>query len=405
MVLAGALGCWAVGPVEAQNGNLLVNGGFETGNATGWVNGSSILVGANGSQPAASELAGYSNADKDAISVWASEGTFAAYEGSGRVEPGDDEATNGRLIRFRQDLASDNRPLPGARYEAGFSVAFGLEEFSDTFANPGEVVRPQGAVEINYNGSNTPLFANGSRFDPFEVDSQGRPPRFEVPQNDPDGGFFSPLTFETARFRIPPSADTQDFAFSFISFDFTSYGSGPVSFDDFYLRRADSLAGEVVNGQFTTGGLERFSQSTDGAGVAQAVDLGDGDFAAQLTTGSQIVLTQDSVVTDDRDFEVAFDYQYQQTAGTLTVLLDGIEIGRVEAPASLSDGLTRQTFKVTDPALQGLGDTTLSFAFDDDLAGRSIFIDNIAITLIPEPATAALLGLAGLALAGRRRRA
>lgn len=100
-------------------------------------------------------------------------------------------------------------------------------------------------------------------------------------------------------------------------------------------------------------------------------------FAARLETGSPASLSQ-QISTGSDPFEVVFDYLFETTEGELTVLLGGIELGAITAPAILAGGFSTASFQVGDPALLELADATLTFLLDGP-TGSSLLLDNIDV--------------------------
>ncbi|MCX5653963.1 MAG: PEP-CTERM sorting domain-containing protein, partial [Planctomycetota bacterium] len=130
---------------------------------------------------------------------------------------------------------------------------------------------------------------------------------------------------------------------------------------------------------------------------------GGGQYAACLTAGSPVIVSQD-VATPPTLFDLSFDYRFLSTdpACHLIVQLAGEEVESLYAPPTLAADMEWVSVQISDPALQGLNAATLGFTYDGP-SGSQVLIDNVKITQLPEPATLSLLALGGL-LALRRRR-
>lgn len=134
-------------------------------------------------------------------------------------------------------------------------------------------------------------------------------------------------------------------------------------------------------------------------------DPNSGNCYAQLTTGSPVTLSQ-LLDTPAGSFDLLFDYDFLTTdpLAELTIEMNGIPLGTLTAPSELVGDWTTHSIRVGDASLLGQSDVTLSFTFDAPDSGRQVLIDNVRLLqVVPEPASVALLGLAGVALVCRRR--
>lgn len=157
-------------------------------------------------------------------------------------------------------------------------------------------------------------------------------------------------------------------------------------------------------------GLDHWQQ--DGPGHAEPVteNVGQGNTAAQLTTGSPVSISQ-QVDTPDQAFRIAFDYAFRTAEGELDVQLAGQTLATlassldVDLHPDVIAPFEHFSLDVTDDALQGLTDAVFELAFDGP-TGSQVLIDNVwvaPITAVPEPGALALLGVAGMAMVTRRR--
>jgi hypothetical protein len=98
------------------------------------------------------------------------------------------------------------------------------------------------------------------------------------------------------------------------------------------------------------------------------------NLAAQLRTGSPATLSQ-IVSTPSTATTLTFDYLFETTSGVLTVTLNGVTIGTLFAPTTLSNIIQTASF-VIDGALLNLSGALLAFTLDGP-TGSQILIDNI----------------------------
>ena len=152
----------------------------------------------------------------------------------------------------------------------------------------------------------------------------------------------------------------------------------------------------------SVGGIAGWNVS--GLGSATLTTLGDGSKAALLTAGSPVTLSQ-LIDTPSDPFELLFEYEFLSTGGTLTVLLDGRNIGSFLAPGVLVGGLTSLSLLVDNPLLLGQNALSLEFIFDGQTQSQLI-LDNVnaAVVVIPLPAAIALFASAITVLVGLGRR-
>lgn len=142
--------------------------------------------------------------------------------------------------------------------------------------------------------------------------------------------------------------------------------------------------------------------SASGLGTVDTVEWiqGTGNYAAQLTTGSEAVLSQ-SIDIPSNPFQLDFDYMFTTPTGTLDVILGSTLLGTINATPS-SD-FANLTFFVDDPSLLGQTGQNLSFHLNG-LTGSQVLLDNVVAAVIPLPPAAWLFGSGLLGLVGIARR-
>lgn len=159
------------------------------------------------------------------------------------------------------------------------------------------------------------------------------------------------------------------------------------------------------NGAFASGDLTGWEVTT-GGGSATPFDKGDGDFGALLTTGSPVAISH-LIDTPSDPFHLLFDYEFLSTTGQLDILLGGVLLDTLLAPAALLAGPSLYDILVVNPTLLGQN-LELTFLFDG-ISQSQVVLDNIdvqsALEPVPEPATcvALLMGLGALGFTRRRR--
>ena len=160
-----------------------------------------------------------------------------------------------------------------------------------------------------------------------------------------------------------------------------------------FLAIPTAQPGLILNQDFNRGDLVGWSPK--GGGIADAVSLGAGDFAAKLLTalpdpylGQQAILDQ-YLDTFAGHNSLDFAYQFRTTSGVLTVSLDGHVLATLNASGSLTGAFQTLHFDLSDPLFANRTDILLDFNFDGAI-GSEVWLDNVALTGVPEPSTLAL---------------
>ena len=163
--------------------------------------------------------------------------------------------------------------------------------------------------------------------------------------------------------------------------------------------------------------------ATGGSGNTMAEAIGDGDWLTFSidTNGAPVDFDALSVLIGGND---VFGNMSDPTPGAFANVYTSAQVGSVlesgEASSDLgfvgfksvsqgSNNFDAETQTVDMSSIQGFNGTiTFWLVFEDDAstASRFLEVDDITVTgtVIPEPATLALLGLGGLMMVGRRRR-
>jgi hypothetical protein len=155
----------------------------------------------------------------------------------------------------------------------------------------------------------------------------------------------------------------------------------------------------VANSSFTSQDLSGWAVTGDGSAQAMETTPGSGQFAAQLTTGSPVDLSQS--VDVPYSGSLGFNYQFQTTTGTLSVYLNNELLDSIPAPAILPSSFSHDTIAL--PAdVRGLNDALLDFHFDGP-SGSQVLVTNVTV---PEPGAVglALTAIANAVALNRRRR-
>lgn len=165
----------------------------------------------------------------------------------------------------------------------------------------------------------------------------------------------------------------------------------------------NASAALVTNGGFETGTLNGWSLSGDGGFTG--VDTGaayDGSYAFYSGSSGGATLSQSLATTSGGRYQLSFWLQNgSDGTGAAAPNMFSVRIGGVEL-LSLSDSISfGYTQYRVDFAALGTS-TDLAFTFQHSPAFWDL--DNVTASAVPEPATAVLVGLAGLAAFSQTRR-
>ncbi|MGJ3243231.1 MAG: DUF7453 family protein [Opitutales bacterium] len=146
---------------------------------------------------------------------------------------------------------------------------------------------------------------------------------------------------------------------------------------------------------------------TAGGGTARIIeDTALDESFVEMVTGSDVSLTQ-TVDTPVVDFNLAFDYRFQDADGLLEVLLDGQSILSIDAADGTVGSFLEEVILLDEASgLTDLSDTELKFTLSGP-TGSTMDLDNISLSPVPEPEHAALIIgaiLTGVLAHKRRRR-
>jgi hypothetical protein len=166
------------------------------------------------------------------------------------------------------------------------------------------------------------------------------------------------------------------------------------TWEDLAFRVLDAI---VANGTFTTGNTQGWTPRAEGFGSVGTRQRSGSDYAARLTAGSEVGMSQ-AINTLAEPFFLAFDYAFR-AAGALEVSLGSEQMAFIEAGEA--GEFVSEKIAVRDPSLLGLSGGLLDFSFNGE-TGAELLLDNIYIEPVPEP-TFSLLLIAGLLRVFRRR--
>jgi hypothetical protein len=167
---------------------------------------------------------------------------------------------------------------------------------------------------------------------------------------------------------------------------------GPLSVDlasfdpvvDFTAETATLALPPIIDNTFSLGGFNRatghtFTIGTGGSGLAT---IASKDFAAELTTGSPVSISQ-LVDNPGNLFTLEFDYLFQTGGGFLDVFLGGYSLlgTPIEGPGAPQSDFAHFS-EIIDLIALGIDlidpVSALEFLFTDDSAGSILLIDNIS---------------------------
>ena len=198
------------------------------------------------------------------------------------------------------------------------------------------------------------------------------------------------------------------------SFDFAglSAGQGFRSAADF--RWSDSTATEltVLNLGFAISNTAANALSATGSiggSIIRNTTAGITTTLIRLRAGNSTIHSLEfdqAALTDENWYRLTFETLKSETAGTFNSIVTLYSIGAdgLSAPVLFNDGTTNIVL-LGDLAGAGLySDTSVSSVYDIRNTNGIDSVDNLNVTMIPEPASAALLGLGAVVFGLRRRR-
>lgn len=143
-------------------------------------------------------------------------------------------------------------------------------------------------------------------------------------------------------------------------------------------KRYRAISSVVQNGSFSDGLLDYWT--TGGSGHIEVVrDSTWPDRCwVKFIARSASTLSQ-AVSTPLNFFEISFDYKFNTTLGSLSVVLDSVVLATIEAPTTLSGDFSTSKFAVSDPSLRNLQNVVLEFQFSGP-AGSEILAGNIMLS-------------------------
>jgi hypothetical protein len=254
--------------------------------------------------------------------------------------PGD---TTNDISRVQVEVSERDRRPPNAQNPNRFGCRDPLTGV-DVGANLGEVVVEFASSDFVLNTSN--------RIDCFKLDLRGDPDQIQM---------------KLAKNNAASNVITGSFTYlkNGAAISTTVFPNTDTIFNGGVFPPGDPFEGVVIPAEQHTR-AQFDSQLVPGAALRKFVTM---------TTGSPVTLSQ-TVNTPAAAFNLEFDYLFTTVTGQLTVLLDGVALGFVTAPAVVNGSFTTASIPVNIPGLLNRTGINLEFVLDGP-TGSSVRLDNI----------------------------